>query len=70
MYVQPTVLFAEPIDPLDIHLLVKAMQWPKILSENPALDITRLVLLKPSCEFFLGEANVQKLVDLVIRYAQ
>ena len=64
------MLFAESINPLDIHLLLKALQWPKNFSVNPALDITRLVLLKPSCEPVLGEANLGELVDLVIRYAQ
>ena len=64
------MLFAESIDPLDIYLLLKALQWPKVLSLNPALDITRLVLLKPSCESVLGEAKIGELVDLVIRYAQ
>ena len=60
--------FAESIDPLDIPLLLKALRWPKVLSVNPALDVTRLVLLKPGCESVLGEANVGELVDLVIRY--
>jgi len=59
---------SESIDPLDIPLLLKALRWPKVLSVNPALDVTRLVLLKPSCESVLGEANVGELVDLVISH--
>jgi len=61
---------SDTVTPTDIPLLLKALKWPKVLAVNPALDVTRLILLKSSFAAVVGssESVVGELVDVVISH--
>ena len=53
----------------DLPLLLKALRWPKVLPVNPSLDLTRLILLKPSFAALLNAPDlVGEMVDVVISH--
>merc|ERR1712029_152261 len=58
-----------PSDATDLPLLLKALKWPKVLSVNPSLDVTRLILLKPGFAALLNAPDlVGEIVDVVISH--
>jgi len=61
---------ADAPDSIDIVRLLKVLKWPKTIEVNPALDIARLLVLKPkfSDAIFNSESTSAEFADIVISH--
>ena len=55
---------------MDVPQLLKVLKWPKTIDVNPALDMTRLVVLKPPfSDAIFGNASISaEFADVIISH--